>query len=476
VLRQLSLRLTLPWVILAGFGWLVAYDSTVGQAIRSLPVFDQSVNGRWVLVVAFCLLVLGAYGWDWFASKLEAHVALPGWRSLGKRGIVGVCLLMGGVGLVGAHLGGFIPYPDLGRQTGALVAPTDSYDLYWAVWAVGIALATVGAILIWASGWLGRRIMPPVIAMLLVADLWMLLVTYNPTALSSYYYPTTSFISQLSVVPSTERILVEGENLPVNTGLVYGFRDWRAQDPMITERAYRASTFLDPAYITSTWTQYNMFLDKPNLYIAPALGVRYFILPKDHNPNYPVTPDPGHPDFTRLAYKDGLGLWEAQGVPGFAYLSDNVWAVPDEAGATHWMVRLTWDKMRNYAAMVEAPDSTIAGMEHAKYTPGSGQPGSVTVTEYMPGHIALDVDAARPSLLVVAESYYPGWRATIDGQPAAILRANYLSQGLVTPQGEHTVEFSYEPGNFRYGALISLAGLASLLALGAWALLKRKAV
>jgi hypothetical protein len=116
----------------------------------------------------------------------------------------------------------------------------------------------------------------------------------------------------------------------------------------------------------------------------------------------------------------------------------------------------------------------LLGMEHTKYTPGSGQPGSVAVTEYTPGHIVLNVNAAHTSLLVVAESYYPGWRATIDGQPATILRANYLSQGLVMSQGKHTVEFSYEPDSFRNGALISLAGLASLLALGAWTLLARK--
>jgi uncharacterized membrane protein YfhO len=79
------------------------------------------------------------------------------------------------------------------------------------------------------------------------------------------------------------------------------------------------------------------------------------------------------------------------------------------------------------------------------------------------------VDVTRPSLLVVAESYYPGWRATVDGQPAPILRANYLSQGLVMPQGKHIVQVSYEPDSFKYGALISLVGLVGLLGLVGWA-------
>ncbi len=467
VRRQLSLRLTLPWVVLAAFSWLVTYDTAIGQAIRSLPIFNSSAN-YWVLVVAFCILVLGAFGWDWLASVLETRLSSQGWSAFGWRGIVGVGLLILGVAIVVAHLAGFVPYPDLGQHANTLIAPTGSYDLYWAVWAAGIALAIAGATLIWTSHWRGRRGMPLVIAALLVADIWMLLITYNPSAPAAYYYPTTSFISQLSIIPPAERILVEGEGLPANTGLVYGFHDWRAQDPMITERAYIVSTLLDPNYITDLWTGYNMFLNKPRLEVASSLGIRYFIMPKGYNPSDSEKNIPDHPNFTRLAYKDGLGLWVAQGVPGFAYLSDNVWAVPDEAGAAHWTLNLTWDKMRNYAAMVEAPDSTIVGMEHTEYTSGSGQPGNVTMAEYTPGHIMLDVDAARPSLLVVAESYYPGWRATIDGRPAVILRANYLSQGLIMPQGRHTVEFSYEPDSFRYGALISLAGLASLLGLGGW--------
>jgi uncharacterized membrane protein YfhO len=70
---------------------------------------------------------------------------------------------------------------------------------------------------------------------------------------------------------------------------------------------------------------------------------------------------------------------------------------------------------------------------------------------------------------VVAESWYPGWRATLDGQAAPILRANYLSQGVVVPAGRHVVELRYQPDSFTIGA--ALSGLAALagLALVVWA-------
>jgi uncharacterized membrane protein YfhO len=67
----------------------------------------------------------------------------------------------------------------------------------------------------------------------------------------------------------------------------------------------------------------------------------------------------------------------------------------------------------------------------------------------------------------VAESYYPGWKATLDGRPVEIFRANYLSQGVVVPQGVHRVVFDYQPESFRYGAIISVLSIAGILVM--WA-------
>jgi hypothetical protein len=159
-----------------------------------------------------------------------------------------------------------------------------------------------------------------------------------------------------------------------------------------------------------------------------------------------------------------MGLWEAEGVPGFAYLSDYLGVVPGEEGAAHWLLRATWAKVRAYGAVVEAPKDAVAGIKHE---PQAGSPGGTTVREYTPGHIVVDVDAARPALLVVAESYYPGWKATLDGRPVDVFRANYLSQGVVVPQGTHTVELDYEPDSFRYGAIVSVLSLLGIAAM--WA-------
>jgi hypothetical protein len=83
-------------------------------------------------------------------------------------------------------------------------------------------------------------------------------------------------------------------------------------------------------------------------------------------------------------------------------------------------------------------------------------------------HAALD----RPGYLFLADTWYPGWRATVDGVPVRILRANYTFRAIPLEAGEHTVTFVYRPASVRWGALVSLASLVSLI-LGVWHLNRR---
>ncbi len=77
-----------------------------------------------------------------------------------------------------------------------------------------------------------------------------------------------------------------------------------------------------------------------------------------------------------------------------------------------------------------------------------------------PERLAWTVTTDRPGLLFVSDAYYPGWTASIDGQPADILRANIAFRAVLVPAGEHQIEMRYEPRSFRYGAAISLVALA----------------
>ena len=85
------------------------------------------------------------------------------------------------------------------------------------------------------------------------------------------------------------------------------------------------------------------------------------------------------------------------------------------------------------AGATTAPRDTAATADTTAAAPQ--QPagtGSVTITNYEPHHIAMDVEAKGNNFLVVSEIHYPpGWTATIDGKPASIIQTNYLLRGLV---------------------------------------------
>lgn len=80
-----------------------------------------------------------------------------------------------------------------------------------------------------------------------------------------------------------------------------------------------------------------------------------------------------------------------------------------------------------------------------------------------PEQVAVAVDAPDAGILVLSDSYAPGWRAYVDGKTAPILRVNGLFRGVALPGGKHTVTFRYRPVFFYAGVLITLVTLAALL-------------
>ena len=88
----------------------------------------------------------------------------------------------------------------------------------------------------------------------------------------------------------------------------------------------------------------------------------------------------------------------------------------------------------------------------------------VRVRSYEHGRVDVAVKTAESAILVVGDAIYPGWRARIDGVEVPLMRANMLFKAVLVPAGAHEVVFSYEPGAFSLGAVISIASLTALLA------------
>ncbi len=111
-----------------------------------------------------------------------------------------------------------------------------------------------------------------------------------------------------------------------------------------------------------------------------------------------------------------------------------------------------WEPLRT--ALVESAAEAQAG--------GAGG-GSAEVFVYEPNRVDVRTKAGSPSVLVLGENHYPGWRAYLDGERVEVLRVNYALRGVRVPAGEHEVSFRYRPASVLAGLLVSLLTAALLL-------------
>jgi hypothetical protein len=126
---------------------------------------------------------------------------------------------------------------------------------------------------------------------------------------------------------------------------------------------------------------------------------------------------------------------------------------------------------RRTAAVHAAPPGQFA--ELAAAPPSERTPAEVVVADALT--VTLRVAPTRPGLLVVSNSFYDGWRATVDGASTPVERVDAVLQGVYLAPGQHEVRLRFEPRSVKLGLAAASAGLGlGVLALAAEALIRRR--
>ena len=95
----------------------------------------------------------------------------------------------------------------------------------------------------------------------------------------------------------------------------------------------------------------------------------------------------------------------------------------------------------------------------------------VKLVSYMSDNLKYEVSSSKGGVIVFSEVYYPGWTATVDGQPVELGRVDYLLRAVNVAPGKHTVELAFKPKSVTVTetmAYISYAILLGLIALGVY--------
>ncbi|MDP2960504.1 MAG: YfhO family protein [candidate division Zixibacteria bacterium] len=125
------------------------------------------------------------------------------------------------------------------------------------------------------------------------------------------------------------------------------------------------------------------------------------------------------------------------------------------------------------------PDQEVLLEEEPKWTNPPNPPlvkGGLNNVEFISetnNQLQLFVETTENSLLLLSDTYYPGWKVFVDGKEEKILRANYNFRAVSLSRGVHWVEFVYAPLSFKLGAGLSIIGVISCAIIG-WSSRRRK--
>ncbi len=214
---------------------------------------------------------------------------------------------------------------------------------------------------------------------------------------------------------------------------------------------------LTPNYIVDVWGDmnrrgfiFNTFsIGNTDFSAAPAFikllnmfNVKYLILAKPYRGSSMKLVERGR---NFLLYENPTVLPRAYVVGGYRLASN-----PDEARR----ILLSGDYNPSMEAILyERPRREIS--------PGQAE-SVVKIEKYAGNSVRLQVSMAGPGLLVLADSFYPGWAAEVDGAKTPILKANLCQRAIFVPAGNHTVRFRFRPNSLAIGLAVTVLGIAAL--------------
>ena len=399
--------------------------------------------GMAFFLVAFPLCVLAGFGAERVLRREVAPRSL--WLLGGTAAVIG---LLGLAGVLQVFAEGLVMVPELMPQVAANADTLRVGGLRILVLGVAAA-ALLGTV---AAGSLRGRRALLLVAALTVADLWSVerkFFTFQPRA--EVLFADDEITRAIRATPKPYRIWDPGRVYRGSILMGYGIPN------LLGYHGNELRYFDELLGGKGEWG------DQAHPAVLRLFAVRYLVFPRaialDSNPGLrhvagPVTTTTGIPS----AY-----LYEFTDPPPYATV------VPAAAKVPEGQIISTVLDLRF------PPEQVVLYPDTAAVTPqdladGALPPPSAataTVTEWRPGRmrVSLQGELPEPAYLIVAENWYKAWTATVDGQPAHALRADYSLLSVALPPGAREVVFEFSSSAYRTGRAITLSALVLVLGL-----------
>ncbi|MFQ6000898.1 MAG: oligosaccharide flippase family protein [Anaerolineae bacterium] len=418
---------------------------------------------RWVFPYTLSIALLAGLGADHLAKRGKSP-RLIGWLAL-SLGCLGLLLTT----LIFLRPDPFIPLADhlLTASQKAQEAFANGSVLLSYEWPnlVHLALFSAGGglTIVLAYLTLGRRIWQPLALFVLLCDLFIIGRGFNPAVdpeLIDFTPPSIAFLQSDPDLFRFTTFNAPGEKtFHANAGMFYGLSDIRGYDSIIPQQYAQFMGLIEEQgellYNRIAPLYKYRSLDSP---LLDLLNVKY-VVTTQHIPN---------PGYT-LVYDDEVRIYRNNDYLPRAFL------IPDGVGA----VEVISDRDGLLQKLREFNPREVLLLEEE---PKEAYPFSarsvlflefqLAISKYSPNEVVVEAHNPEPAWLVLADSYFPGWKAYLstDGSPEEelhIYKADYNFRAVHLPPGSHLIRFKYSPLSFKLGLYVTfLAGVITLVGFG----------
>jgi hypothetical protein len=291
------------------------------------------------------------------------------------------------------------------------------------------------------------------LVMLITADLFVLGMGYHTAIGEEWIFPHTPAIALLRNDRSTFRIVGTNIDLMPNTCMVYGLQDVRGL-------AFPGDRYkeLCLAIGGEDWLGYGIIFTEPlNPRLLGLMNVKYILTTSQLEPE--------QVQYLRQVGTDrNVTIYENPSCLPRAFVVHSVQVRERAEDVLPALLDPALDLGSEIILEKQPPAGWPPGSRGA--TTSSAAMTTEAVAEmagYEPNCVTIHVDTPADGFLFLSDSYYPGWKAWVDGAQTEIYRADYVFRAVYLTAGSHEVKFAYQPDSFRCGVWISVLALAAAL-------------
>jgi hypothetical protein len=423
------------WLVMFGMGIFLALGKSnpFYRIFYELPLLKLiRIPEKLFLISAFSLVVLAALGLEAIANK---PLKVRSWFYSIPFFAVGLLLIVTSFIVRGEALSAEVPLTAKHLLILSSIFKSAAALLVLAGWI--LAAAHIKKPFVFPLG----------LALIVFVDLGGAHFRLNPTTDSSFYHSVPKAVSDL------DQLRPQGKE-PLRIASVHPKRDELFGSARNVNQFYvMLRDWIDPFW--GIYFQVDDVLAKGSFYLSD-IDLFHDIL------NTSLSPDKIYGQCAvRQIYQADRGLVQPPGALDRAMVFYQAENVPDREQA----IKL-WSSPQFHAEEKILLEGASAQ---------AGYPASpAQIVNYSNQEVMVKFNARTVGWLALFDTFYPGWRAYLDGKEQRIYRADVFFRAVAVPAGEHTVEFRYLPGSFVYGIIIGGAGLAAWFALVIFAQIKWK--